>query len=868
MDEKVDHTMPPDGATPPPTQELTHDLRDGLVAVFPAGAPREEIPAARISRLAESFRTRVGVPVRIKNAVITGDLDLTGATFAHGLAVTDSEFRGRVKLSHATFEGGLDLRGSHFKRAADFRSARVEGDCDLTLARFDRSCRFDDARFGGRVSAAGARFHRATFRRTVVGGLAAFTPASAGALTPTRFEGRADFSDAHFAGPAYFDGAQFERGASFRQARFDSSASFRCYLGVAGGRAGGGAPHAPELCVTAFGARLDFARASVEGLASFEGAQFAGPADFQRAQFNNTTVFSSYASSDGARLLSRTHFFEEADFSVCRIGAGAAFLGVEFSKLATFERLSVGGHLLFKTLKSDAATLAATSFGGEARFLGARVSNNAEFDGAVFKGDANFDRFEVERNAYFRPAFQGEEVFRYTEFLGRADFIGAHIQGDAEFTGAWFWKKARLESIHVEGNAFFDDYYAPLRPRPQRVLPVVFMEDVSLVSAHFERRAKFGGAVFHGGAGFGSVEFEGAALFEGAWFCDRADFTGSRFSQYADFRGSTFEDCADFKSAQVNGAAFFERAAFLGPTSFLAADFKSLDFKLREPPEGGPLFGGSLDLSGFTYELININEALLVGIFRSMREYNRQAFTQLEKVLRSIGQDDWADTTYLHRREREHRERANRLAGDFRDIAPRGWRGPHDDNAIRRWLRGVGGMFFDTLQHAVGNYGIRPFTRLLAISLTVLAVGTLMFWQEGAVVPKEAGAGTSYVLRVGDGDELEAVPADEKAAHVLKLEADGARVFVPAEKAAEPVQLKFTQAVGVSFNQFIPIISIPSGGKWKPSEKLITLPFGNKFYYFSYAFYATIHGLLGAVLVPLGVAALTGILHRREKPGK
>ena len=867
MDEEVDHITSPDGTPSSSPQELTRDFRDGLVAVFPPDAPRGEIPAARILRLAEDFKSRVGVPVEIRNAVITGDLDLTGATFAHGLVIKDSEFRGRVKLSRATFEGGLDLRGSHFTRAADFRAARVAGYCDLTLSEFRRSCRFDDARFGGRVSAAGAPFHRATCRRADFGGLVAFTPASADVPTPTRFEGRVDFSDAHFAGPASFDGAQFGKGVSFRQARFDSSLSFRCYLGIAEAPAPG-APDTPGLCVTTFGGRLDFARASVEGLASFEGAQFEGPADFQRAQFNNTTGFSSYASGDGARLLSRTRFREEADFSVCRIGAGAAFLGVEFCKLANFERLSVGGHLLFKTLKSDAATLAATTFRAEARFLGARVSNNAEFDGAAFMGDANFDHFEVERNVYFRPAFQGEELWGYTEFFGRTDFIGAHIQGDAEFTGAWFWKKVRLESIHVEGNAFFDNFYAPLSSRPQRVLPVVFMKDVSLVSAHFKHRARFGGAVFHGRAGFGSVEFEGAALFEGAWFCDRADFTGSRFDQYADFRGGTFADYADFKSAQVNGAAFFERAAFLGPTSFLAADFKSLGFELREPPAGAAVFGGSLDLSGFTYELININESLLADIFSSMGEYNRQAFTQLEKVLRSIGQDDWADTTYLYRRERENEERAKRVAGDFRSIAPSGWRGPHDDHAIRRWLRGVGGMFFDLAQDAVGNYGIRPFTRLLAMSLAVLVFGAVMFWQDGAVVPREAGAGTSYVLRAGDGGELEAVPADAKAAHVLKLDGAGAKVLVPAEKAAEPVRLNFTQAIGVSFNQFIPIIPIPSGSKWKPSEKLIPLPFGWEFYYFSYAFYGTIHGLLGAVLVPLGVAALTGILHRREKPSK
>lgn len=869
MEDETKHPEPHDNLF-----QLMRDRWGGLQLDFPVGTPREEreIPAARITRLAGNFGAEVGVPIRIKNAVIKGDLNLSGAAFAHGLAITRCEFEGRVNFSHATFKGGLDLRGSHFKRAADFRAARFEGDCDLTRSAFLRACRFDDARFLGCVTAAGAQFRRASFRRADFGGWLDFTPASAGSPTPVRFERLADFSDAHVAGPARFDGAWFGKGASFRQARFDSSVSFRCYLGIPERDAHAtvaGAPAPPWLCVTTFGGLLDFARASVEGLASFEGALFEGPVDFQRAQLNNTTVFSSYevGEGEGTRLLSRTRFFKEVDFSVCRIGAGAAFLGVEFRGPADFERVSVGGHLLFKPLQT-AGEPVGTWFCDGARFLGARVANNAEFDGVVFGGEANFDHFEVERNVYFRPAFNGEEVWRYTTFLGIADFVGARVKGDAEFTGAVFLKDVRLESIHVEGNALFNDEFDFPGQGLKKVLPVFFAGRVNLISAHFKHRTECCGAVFRRGARFESSDFEGAALFEDAKFDGEADFTGSRFGQYVDFHGATFNDAADFKSVQVGGGVFFNDAAFLGATSFKAADFKSLDFTLRDLPAGRQHFGRSLNLSGFTYELIRINPALLDDIFDNLPEYNRQAFTQLERVLRSIGEDDSADRTHLRRRRREREDRWKKLKEDFKAIAPDGWRGRHDDNAITRWFKGMTAVFFDRMQKEIGNYGIRPFTRLLFISLLVLFAGTLMFWREGAVVPKEAGAGASYVVRPGEGGQMEAFPVDAKAGQVLKLDGGGARILVPAEKASEPVKLRFTQAVGVSFNQFIPIVQIPSGSKWKPSEKLIPLPFGKRFYYFSYAFYGTIHALLGAILVPLGVAALTGLLHRREKPGK
>jgi hypothetical protein len=76
--------------------------------------------------------------------------------------------------------------------------------------------------------------------------------------------------------------------------------------------------------------------------------------------------------------------------------------------------------------------------------------------------------------------------------------------------------------------------------------------------------------------------------------------------------------------------------------------------------------------------------------------------------------------------------------------------------------------------------------------------------------------------------------------------------------------MSFTQVLGVSFNQFIPIVEIPSGDNWKPSENRIwtSIP------WISYAAYGTIHRLAGALLLPLGIAWLTGFLHRQEKPGR
>jgi hypothetical protein len=132
----------------------------------------------------------------------------------------------------------------------------------------------------------------------------------------------------------------------------------------------------------------------------------------------------------------------------------------------------------------------------------------------------------------------------------------------------------------------------------------------------------------------------------------------------------------------------------------------------------------------------------------------------------------------------------------------------------------------------------------------MVALGVWVFSRPGAVVPKEK--------------PKEAMPD----LIVSRSSADNSLVVKEAinqpTPSPSPAPISFTQAVGVSFSQFIPIVEIPSGDKWKPSENAIWASFPR----ISYAAYGTIHRLAGALLLPLGIASLTGFLHRREKPGR
>lgn len=779
-----------------------------------------------------------GSALTLKNVVIGGDFELDGSSCGRRLSLSGCLFEGGV-VFRGTFSQRLDLSSTTFARAACFegaqflgglvlRAAHAKGDLKLACADFGEDSSFADLRVEGLFEADGARFLGAvSFARSHFSKSVSFAPRlCAGALRQAEFVGSCDFSDAEIEGPAYFDCAQFGGDALFRRARLRSAAYFRC-LAEPLASDPDAKPDTAHVKRVRFGGKTDFSNAHIEGVACFNGAIFVGKLLFERVRAGSTADFNSYISED-KQIFTRTVFKQRVSFVGAAIVGGAAFMGAHFLGEAIFERLQVGGHLLFKALDRGGDVFKRVFFRKSVTFLAARVANNAEFDGAVFASWASFDRMEVGRSLFIRTfVAKGSPRVSRAVFKNDADFIGALVKGDAEFTGTHFMQRVRFESFHVEGTTYFNDKFEPFiddAAMRRNVEPVRFGLKADFTGAHFGHRADFCNAKFENDAVFVSADFDGAASFEDVTFTGLADFKGCLFNQHVDFIRTDFLGQACFISVTINGGAFFTGAKFEGKTSFLASKFKSLAFHLRtDAPK--PYFGGNLNLDGFTYELIDIHPPdVLDQLLASLRQYNRQPYTQLEKVLRSIGFDELADKTYLRQRERERQYVQSTL-----DSEP-----PEMGRLSRLGVRS--GQFFDLLQKHVVNYGIRPFPRLLIISIAVLALGTVVFSSKGAV-------------------ELKEKPDKSEAAK---------------EAAKEEIDLSWTQAVGMSLHQFVPIGEVASGSKWRPSQKLLPAPFidGYKSTVFSYAAYGTLHRVLGFILIPLGVAALTGVLHRKDRPGR
>ncbi|MGW4797473.1 pentapeptide repeat-containing protein [Nonomuraea sp. MG754425] len=186
-------------------------------------------------------------------------LDLRGTTVSSDLLsrVLDATDRrpGRTRLDRARFTGDVRLSGVTFA-----------GDVSLDGARFDRLASFFGARFEGNVSLAGVRFARElSFHGVTVRGHASLDRAvmSRDALfSQTVFGHGLSCERARFDGYATFDDARLGDGAAFRGARFGRTLSFRKVSGPAGFEA---AHFAADAYLSATG-RLSAARARADGL--------------------------------------------------------------------------------------------------------------------------------------------------------------------------------------------------------------------------------------------------------------------------------------------------------------------------------------------------------------------------------------------------------------------------------------------------------------------------------------------------------------------------------------------------------------------------------------------------------------------------
>lgn len=618
----------------------------------------------------------------------------------------------------------------------------------------------------------------------------------------------AEFLDARFTKNLFLSGTVFHKNADFSGVKFDgktllTGAVFR-------GEANFATCRARDLIV--------FNKVLFEGKVLFFRFHAARDLVFTDARFRrpDQPAMFTFLKIDGAAFLSKCLFAGDAQFYGARITGEAHFTGSQFKGRASLRKAECIGNARFEqVIFSDEADFSGAQFGGDAQFEGTKfqcVNNAARFDAVTVRGVAGF----------VGAVFSGAALFR-----------SAHIGSQAQFLGARFAAAFSLNGARIEGNALFGSEGL------QNVSPAQFEGEADFASANFGRNAEFDGVAFQGRTIFEHAVICGPALFRKARFCvdSEPDFYATKFGSGALFLEAEFPDKADFRSAEFLGETSFQGSKFHGEVRFDGSRFAGLVG-----------FGRGLSTKPASFEKVSFNHARFeqdawfnATIFKGTVSFREASFRMVHfsatgKVdeaaqfesgvdLRGCRYDgievSWESlcrqANGAPRLEPYDRQPYVQLEQTFRVLG-------RDDEADGVYLerrrvehqrkRGIA-KFFDWLYWRGANYGVKPY-QLFWLTIIVIAWGTLCFQFYGAVRPELSAKTPSS-------------PVD----------------------TACPLNLSLAESARISLREFMPI-ELPILRDCHPSEKRWCL--------LRFSDWAAILRLMGWIIVPVGVAALTGLL--------
>ncbi|MDP9097668.1 MAG: pentapeptide repeat-containing protein [Verrucomicrobiota bacterium] len=804
------------------------------------------------------------------------DVNFSGALFQRKASFNSTHIGGNAFFSSHSVEI-LDRKPivTKFIGAADFTAVRIGGSANFDGAVFEQKAIFNSAHIDAHASfslTAGEDPLATTFMGDVdfasiqIGGGAAnfkrakFTnPEARIVFSRASFVGDGQFSGASFAGEAFFDGlkigaavdfqaATLWKGVTFRDANISGTALFSS-LGTT------------ESLTTDFKGGADFSGAVFGSDVSFDGVRFSsieGVARFDRVRIRGIASF-------------RKALFESGvSFIGAQITGQAIFPGAKFNsgdKPVSFFAAKLDGGLFFGArpeLQLDAAT-----FAGAASFIGLCVKGETEFIGVKFSGDdktIDFTGARFEGTGRFGVAgiaaatFVGPVIFNAVQFGGEARFVNVEFNRSASFFSA------NMNSLAVFHFAKFRKGSKPMFAGTQ------FRQQAAFHLVRFDDEVDFSGAVFAGEASFAASIFNDSAKFIGCRFIGVAHFDrglsvkGESLLGAERNEGALFHDVS-FDHARFDQDAHFEETLFKAKASFRETSFRVLSFSGTGRVADQIQFQGRLDLSGCTYDRIQVDwkslfrmkdgsarledgtslyhhleEVLMAeptdnsrgetklersshdylryirlerALYYVVQEYDRQPYNQLESVFRATGRDRDANKVYLTRR-RAERNRYWRRAKVFK----------------LRWA-------FDAFYWLLAGYGIRP-ARLLVYSAALILLGTVVFKE-----PRAAKLKTEPKISA----EVPRSPGSEPV---------GRTTTAVPEQATEPKKPDWTKGLAISVHQFLPV-DVAWGSEWQ----LQPVPV---FYYGRLPVRpdvcATILKIAGFIIVPVIIATLAGLLRR------
>jgi uncharacterized protein YjbI with pentapeptide repeats len=451
--------------------------------------------------------------------------------------------------------------------------------------------------------------------------------------------------------------------------------------------------------------------------------------------------------------------------------------------------------------------LVSCQFSSRASFANASFAQTVKFTGSTFKADAYFDDIKVGSNAYFSK----------TVFDGPVSFVAANIVGYFAADYAQFRDKektADFQGMKVGFDAYFTNavFEGPLSFILANITGAFYANEAQFRNK--EKTANFEAMTVGFGAFLPKTVFEGPANFIGV------DFRKELHMEEAQFRNPG--GLITFDVMKLGGGVMFEKALFQGPVEFQQADIAG-EFRAHEAQFKNKELGAS-----FAAMKVGGKAWFYKTVFEGPVDFSYAEFAWLDlsnafwpKVAAQFHTQGMSYKTILAAREEPESHKALLKFADQSAFSAdvysnleqfflrQGHRGYADEAFIAKkrrereeyfrsgqWSRWLGSWMLDLL---VG-YGRRPWQA--GIPCAVLVALGCVFFSPNKMEPQK----------------LEDTPL---------------------------VYNRFWYSLGL----FLPFVNLHVDNVWKPKADQAFL-----------RNYMRVHILLGWILVPLVLAALTGLI--------
>jgi len=771
-------------------------------------------------------------------------------------------FSGPADFSSIHITGSLYGSGAEFKERAEFNDARVDGNLIFDRCTFWGPVMLVAAKVGGQLRASNAHF-----RSTRNSDLAAETSAESSATADPSSEtkpppdapttvnrpppvtrptavtqpiGNAparpatrpsaesfdnDFYAMHVGGQCFLDGAEVLGTTSFQLIRTASDlilqdAHFQRDVDLTEGFVGGKVilDDATFDRLAAFGllhivGHLKANHATFQGRAEWSGVHVEGNADFDTSMFIGPAVFNT-SQVDGTLWLNRCIFGRTTDFTSAKISGQFHLDDARFlwnSRLAPPPPTGpTSGPSEDKTVPAGPKA----SGGFDNDFYSMSVGGQCFLDGANFAGQTEFRLMHVGSDLSMLGVYFGEAVLLTDVSIAGTVVLSAlgeesegrlpRFDGLADFSGIHVTADFKASDTTFGGQADFEN--ARIGGASATFQDVIFQGDANFTRFHVSGQMVVLGSRFLGDAGFGGMVVDGDLLLSPSLnnpvgFTGSFDFSEARIGGDVVTYGVTFGSTANWRAASVTGDLKLNGATFSSSAQGVVFDAMTVGHRAVFYKTS---FATKPQIALSSYYEIRTRDTDVKLEEDEMEELSGFVKSSVYNPVAFLELEEYFKRT-------GHTDWGDEVYIDqqWREHIYRPWKEP-----------GFGALkshswWANLVLYEVVRFGRRPAWAFLW-SLVIVLAGACVFKRE------------KMSSRIKDGG------------------ADSGLFRGPEWKK----RMSFYKPFWYSLDLFLPVIGLNSEDAWTPQKGHPGL-----------LFYMRVHKLLGWILIPLGLAAITGLVH-------